>query len=270
MEYLVIVFVVLGAWIIYYNKKHGAEEERKRQESIKEASNRRSVVEIELEKDRQLMEQVKQKRADQARNEALRLQAYERSDENRRMALEVTERENQQRAIEKQKEETALKNDFINSLRNGVIPEELKNFPVNRLSILLRKSERFIFGIRDTQVYTIKVKTRYVGGSSGVSFRIAKGVSIRTGGMRGHAEKYEDMENMGHCEVYVTDRNLYVKNSDGRVKKCPTSQIISIERYSNGIQVEFNRLLPLFIEVTGQEKDIMVAALEFNVRFLSE
>ena len=263
MEFLILLAIALGAWIFYYNKKHGAEEAERRKESIEAAQNRKSYIETELEKDEQRRLERERKKLELEQAEEARRHAYEVAEAEKRRAYELAERVRQQ-------EEFELKNGLLNSLKSGVIPEELKDFPVDRLSILLTKSERLIYGMRNLTVITTKTKTRYVGGSRGMSFRIAKGVSIRAGGMRGHAEKYEDSENLGPCEIYITDRNLYVKTSSSRVKKCPTSQIIAIEPYSNGIQIEFNRLLPLFIKVTGQDRDIMIAALKFNVRFLSE
>lgn len=235
---LILFGIPLSLWIVYYNKKHGKEEERRYQENRAKA---------QLERQRNQSEE-------------------EKAVEKKRQEIALREQEAKQR--EKEIEDSKLK--MIESLNQGVIPPECFEFPKEKSPILLTKSERFIMAWFAINTYTTKMKTRMKGGSSGFTIRIAKGFSVRTGQARGQAERYEDVEELGRCRVFVTDRNVYLQTVNGRVKKCPTSQIVAINNTSDGLQVEFNRLNPLLFEIEGTDRELMRASMSYYVRFMSE
>lgn len=271
MEALIFVVVVLGAWIIYYNKKHGEEEQERYQ-----AKKAQALLELQERKKREEQEAEKEKQEAAIR----RKQNEERQETEYRITRMAYGIENPysngihmpdtDESLRKAKELEDAKLQMIDSLNNGVIPPECSEFPKDKSPILFTKSERFIMGWLDVTVSTTRTKTRMTGGSAGFSLRIAKGVSVRTGRMRGHAERYEDVENLGRCQVFITDRNLYVQSRNGRVKKCPTSQIVAINPTPSGLQVEFNRLLPLFFEIKGTDKELMRTAMSYYVRFMDD
>lgn len=62
MEFLILLAIALGAWIFYYNKKHGADEAKKHKQSIEEAAERREKARIEQENVRKIKESIEQKR----------------------------------------------------------------------------------------------------------------------------------------------------------------------------------------------------------------
>ena len=236
METVVFVLVIaVIAWIIYYNKKYGSNESRGGKTS-KVASGSSDTKLLSSKPSNGSIEQI----------------GVFKSDENKERELE----ESRQR--------------MIDSLNRGEIPEDSFLFPKEKSPFLLTKNERFIMGWVGIQAYTTKTRTRMVGGSAGVSVRVMKGVTIRTGQARGQAERYDSVEDLGRSIIFVTDRNLYVQASNGRVKKCPTSQIVAVQRTTNGLQVEFNRLLPLSFEIYGKDRELMVAALSYYVRFMAD
>jgi hypothetical protein len=76
-----------------------------------------------------------------------------------------------------------VKGAVLRDLMAGIIPERVKidgNLPFN-----LQKTEKIIWVFQDVDYYEQKKRTQYVGGSQGVSMRIAKGLYYRTGTFKG-------------------------------------------------------------------------------------
>jgi type II secretory pathway pseudopilin PulG len=95
-----------------------------------------------------------------------------------------------------------------------------------------------------------KTKTHYVGGSQGVSFRVAKGVRYHVGGYRGHpvTEQFEVVADSG--TVYVTSKRLIFAGTK-EVTTVPVPKIadVHIEGARVVIIVE-NRVNPLVVGIT--------------------
>ena len=62
MEFLILLAIALGAWIFYYNKKHGADEAIRHKQSIDAANERRERSRIEQENARRIKESIEQQR----------------------------------------------------------------------------------------------------------------------------------------------------------------------------------------------------------------
>jgi len=79
------------------------------------------------------------------------------------------------------------------------------------------------------QLLEEKTKTRYVGGSAGVSFRVAKGVTFRTGGFRGSPikETYKEVTDTGN--IYVTNKRVLFVGARKNVSY-PINKIIDITK----------------------------------------
>ena len=71
----------------------------------------------------------------------------------------------------------------------------------------------------------------YSGTSSGVSVRVAKGLTVRTGGMRGGAVK--DFVEVSSGELVITDKRVIFA---GNLKSfvIPLSKLVSVNTYSDG------------------------------------
>lgn len=271
MEYLVIVIIVLGVWIVYYNKKHGEKEQERylqnKSQALLERQKRKEREQQEAEKEKQEAA-IRRKQNEERQEKEYRITRMAYGIDNPYAnGIHMSDTEESLRRAKKLEDE---KLKMIDSLKNGVIPPKCNEFQKDKSTILFTKNERFIMEWAGITVSTSRTKTRMTGGSAGFSLRIAKGVSVRTGRMSGHAERYEDVENLGRCQVFVTDRNLYVQSQNGRVKKCPTSQIVAINQTPSGLQVEFNRLLPLFFEIKGTDKELMRTAMSYYVRFMAD
>lgn len=185
----------------------------------------------------------------------------ERIKKNELKQQEEQERLERERELELQKD----KDELVANLKNGQLPE-VPQEAYDNLPFAFSKNERMIFGWKNVLVKTIKRKRRMVGATGGLSFRVAKGVTLRTGGLSGHSESYEEECSLGYCLVVITDKNIFIRTQDQRIKKCSTKQIIGVQSDANLIKVEFSRLLPLVFILDCNEAYIFKEAALFNLR----
>ncbi len=128
-----------------------------------------------------------------------------------------------------------IKGAVLREVLEGKLSERLKidgTLPFN-----LQKAEKIIWVFQDVDYYEQKNRTHYVGGSQGVSFRIAKGVYYRTGAFRG--ERVQSTENV-HSDkglLGVTNKHLYFSGTSKSIR-IAYSKIVTFEPYSDGIGVQ--------------------------------
>jgi hypothetical protein len=81
------------------------------------------------------------------------------------------------------------------------------------------------------------VKREYRGGSSGVSFRVAKGVSVRTGAMRGKSVVVgTSIENVDEGILAITSQRTLFSGSRKTIE-CKHSKLVSLQVYTDGIAI---------------------------------
>ena len=120
---------------------------------------------------------------------------------------------------------------ILKSVQRGVIPRTNMVAP-----IILGKSETILWTYNGVSLYQEKITKEWVGRSSGMSFRVMKGVYYRTGGMKGHPVEHSSMEFQGSGSLYVTNKNL-IFYSQMKSVKVPFNKIVGITPYSDGIEV---------------------------------
>jgi tellurite resistance protein len=92
------------------------------------------------------------------------------------------------------------------------------------------------------------IRTRYEGRSQGVSFRIAKGVSYRVGGFRGHAVSETGVVPVSNGEFIITSKRIIFRG-DGKSFATKLDKILDIQLFTNGIHLsENNRAKPRLIK----------------------
>ena len=104
---------------------------------------------------------------------------------------------------------------FENPYVDVSLYNEGEQFPVvNYPDLILKPQEHLIYAV-PANLYTENLETTgYTSGSSGVSVRVAKGMSVRTGGSRGRAIK-ENVRRFQLGDYVVTDqRVLFISTKD--------------------------------------------------------
>ena len=118
---------------------------------------------------------------------------------------------------------------LLASLAQGVLP-------TLQVVILLKPGEvcHFLTPARLQEEFT---KTRYVGGSHGASFRVAKGVTIRTGSYRRSPikERYEEITDNGI--LYVTNKKVLFVGERKNVSY-PINKIVNVNKFTDAIQFQ--------------------------------
>lgn len=158
--------------------------------------------------------------------------------------------EEEERLLEELKRHFGLSDDAVD--RNGALGRTKKgkvirdllegNFPEQfassaHLPFNLQKSEQIAWVFEDVKYYEHKKKVEYVGGSRGVSLRVARGVYYRTGGFKGR--RIETMQQV-HADtgmLGVTSKHLYFV---GEIKRFRIryDKIISFEPFEDGMGVQ--------------------------------
>lgn len=122
----------------------------------------------------------------------------------------------------------------IREVLEGKIPNKIRldgSLPIN-----LQKSEQVVWAFTNADYLEDKTRREYVGRSSGVSVRVAKGVYYRVGQFRGHPVERTERVHVASGLFIVTNKNLYF-HSSVKALRIPYSKIVSFEPYSDGIGI---------------------------------
>lgn len=119
----------------------------------------------------------------------------------------------------------------LDQIRRGIVPTMRTD------RIMLTQGEICHFSERAI-LMTEKTQKRYVGSSSGFSFRVCKGVTYRTGQRRGTPveESYTE-KNKGL--LYITNKRIiFVSDKNAFDKKLKS--LTAVTPYSNAVQFQFS------------------------------
>lgn len=128
-----------------------------------------------------------------------------------------------------------VKGTVLRDIMNGNLPERMKidgNLPFN-----LQKTEKVVWVFQNVNYYEEKSRTRYVGGSQGVSIRIAKGLYYRTGAFKGERVQTSETIHADTGLLGVTDKHIYFAGPSKRFR-IAYNKIVAFEPFSDGIGVQ--------------------------------
>jgi hypothetical protein len=127
-----------------------------------------------------------------------------------------------------------VKGAVLREIMEDKIPDRVKtNTP---LPFNFQKSESLIWVFDGVDYYEDKTRRQYVGGSSGVSFRVAKGVYFRTGGFKGRPVETTERVHMGTGIMAVTNKHIYFTSTQ-KTFRVRLDKIVSFIPFSNGVGI---------------------------------
>lgn len=126
----------------------------------------------------------------------------------------------------------------LNDLQRGKLPQRPLTVPV-----MLSKGEVPLWTYDGVTMFQEKINREYVGGSRGMSYRICKGLTYRTGSFKGHPVERSHMETIGHGQLVITNKNLFFHCSTSSVK-IPYSKLVGVTPYSDGLEVHKEEAKP--------------------------
>jgi len=115
---------------------------------------------------------------------------------------------------------------WMEKLREGEVPFHFGG----KSPIILKKNERLQMALPNVSL--IEPRAVRTGGYGGGSFRVAKGVSLRTG--RFQMESHDELKTIDQGTFVLTDERV-VFSGTKRTVNIDLKKILSIEPYSNGI-----------------------------------
>jgi hypothetical protein len=130
---------------------------------------------------------------------------------------------------------TFIKGGVIRELLDGNLPQRVQ--VDGALPFNFQKSESLIWVFQNVEYYELKTRKHYVGGSSGISVRIAKGVYYRIGSFRGSPVETQESVHVDTGILAVTNKHIYFAGSR-KAFKITYNKIVSFTPYSDGIGIQ--------------------------------
>ena len=123
----------------------------------------------------------------------------------------------------------------LRQVTEGEIPKRQQvegNLPFN-----FQKSEECVWVFDNVALHEERTRTRYEGGSTGVSVRVMKGVYLRQSAFRGHPVQTTELTYIDNGLLALTTKHLYF--AGGRKSyRTPYAKIVSFQPYRDGIGVQ--------------------------------
>lgn len=132
---------------------------------------------------------------------------------------------------------------YTKLVKAGVIRDVLEDKLPQRASVQgdmpfnFQKGEHLVWLCNDVEYHEERERTKYVGGHSGASIRIAKGVYYRVGGFRGNPVVTSEMVHVATGFLGFTQRHIYF-HSPGKAFRIKYSKIVSFTPYSDGFGLQ--------------------------------
>jgi hypothetical protein len=124
---------------------------------------------------------------------------------------------------------------ILKYLEEGKIDKVKTSFS-GRLAPRLDKDEHGIWAFSAVNYLVTKHRTQYVGGSSGISIRVMKGIYYRVGAFKSTPVHSEFLSVQDTGGFSITDRNVYFVGSNVAVK-LPLKKIVSVQLHTDGIEI---------------------------------
>ena len=129
-------------------------------------------------------------------------------------------------------------------IRNGIILRHVFNGEVDELAAKVKigghlpfnlmKSEVLIWIGDDIRYGKTVTRREFVGGSQGVSVRVAKGVYVRKSAFRGRPVSKSELEFVDSGLLGVTTKHIYFNGSQERFR-VRFDKVVSFDPYSDGV-----------------------------------
>ena len=114
--------------------------------------------------------------------------------------------------------------------------------------ILLEQGEFDYFSHSAQLLEERVVRSRVVGNSAGVGFRVMKGVSFRVGHSRGHIQSERDVVPVSIGEFTITNKRL-VFSGDRKSVNAPLAKLLDLDLFADGLRFSLtNRQKPVTVQ----------------------
>lgn len=126
----------------------------------------------------------------------------------------------------------------LKNLQRGILPQKPLTVPV-----MLGRGECALWVYDNVTMFQEKITREYIGGNRGMSFRICKGVTYRTGSFKGRPVERSHMDKVGVGSLVITNKHFFFHCLTASVK-IPFNKIIGVSPYSDGLEVHKDEAKP--------------------------
>ena len=142
---------------------------------------------------------------------------------------ELEQYNKEQTILKEQKEETELLEKTANGDLSGITP-------ITDTAILLKKDEIVHIQIEGIKYAEEKTKRQFAGGTAGISFRVAKGVSFRVGGFKGESVPVTELKIIDKGVFVITNKRI-VFNGESKNVSFSITKVVNIKEFEDGISI---------------------------------
>ena len=146
-------------------------------------------------------------------------------------------------------------------LQKGKVPY-VPEYADGTFPFKLQRNERLIFVQEEVGYAEIRVRRQVEGRSSGVSVRVMRGVSVRSGESVGTPVETDIFTPRGFGTFAISTKHVFYNGQ--RTFRIPLSKIVSAQKTSEGdVEIVRDRAssLPEYFGVFGQDADFVVALI---------
>ena len=126
-----------------------------------------------------------------------------------------------------------IKGQILRDLSEGKVPNRISmsgSLPISRA-----KNESIIFIFQNAEYHKIHTRSQFVGGSSGMSVRVVKGVYLRSSAFKGERIQTSELQSAGTGLLVMTSKNLFFYGSE--IIKVPLRKIAGVQPYTDAVGI---------------------------------
>jgi hypothetical protein len=122
----------------------------------------------------------------------------------------------------------------LREIMNGIIPKRV-NLEAN-ISLNLQKNEQMVWAFGNSDYLEQRTHREYIGGSRGVSIRLAKGVYYHAASFKGRTIDRTELVHLDNGVAAATTKHIYFAGSN-RAFRIPYTKVVAFEPFSDGLGI---------------------------------
>ena len=152
--------------------------------------------------------------------------------------------------LEIQQQQSAIEQEDLNTFLQGLSEGRFPLASIENPPIILKKGEEAYLILNNVEFREARSVRVSHGGGGGVSFRVAKGVTLHTGTGRGQSESHEEIRTIDTGQLVLTNKRL-IFNGNKKTVPLQLNKIVSMNEYSDAIaiRVENKQKTQYFVNV---------------------
>lgn len=142
----------------------------------------------------------------------------------------------------------------LSQMQTGILPS------IQPTGLILQKGEIAHLEEPANLLEDKVVKRGYVGGSQGVSFRIAKGISYRVGRSKGQLVSESAIVQAASGRIVITDMRV-VFSGDRKSFNIKLDSILNVEMYTDGLNITDGKGIPRIVQLINKSNADIVGTV---------